>query len=81
MVFFDSANPGAVIEKYADPMYSIVQTLADDGITATEEGVAIPPAFINVKSEDTGRPQTVDNYIWAESNLNMRDSNGILTIQ
>ena len=40
-----------------------------------------PPAFINIKSEDTGRPQTVDNYIWAESNLNMRDSNGFLIVK
>lgn len=80
-VLFDSANPGASIEKYTDPMYSIIQALADDGITATEDGTPIPPAFINVKSEDTGRPQTVDNYIWAESNLNMRDSNGFLIVK
>lgn len=81
MAFFDSANPGATVEKYADPAYSIVQTLENDGITATEEGVAIPPAFLNIKSEDTGRPQTVDNYIWAESNLNMRDSNGFIIVR
>lgn len=81
MAFFDSANPGATIEKYADPSYSIIQALANDGITATEDGTAIPAAFINVKSEDTGRPQTIDNYIWAESNLNMRDSNGFLIVK
>lgn len=79
-VVMDTMNPGASIEKYADPTYSIVQSLANDGITATEDGTPILPAFINVKSEDTGRPQTVDNYIWAESNLNMRDSNGFLII-
>ena len=81
MAFFDSANPGAIIEKYADPTYSIIQSLADDGVTSTEDGTAIPAAFINVKSEDTGRPQTIDNYIWAESNLNMRDSNGFLIVK
>jgi hypothetical protein len=81
MAIFDSANPGATIEKYADPTYSIIQTLENDGITETEEGVAIPPAFINVKSEDTGRPQTVDNYIWAESNVNIKDSNGFLIVK
>ena len=81
MAFFDSANPGATIEKYADPQYSIIQTLANDGITTAEDGTPIPPAFINIKSEDTGRPQTVDNYVWAESNLNMRDSNGFLVVK
>lgn len=79
-IVFDSANPGATIEKYADPTYSVVQALADDGISTTEDGTPILPAFINVKEEDTGRPQTVDCYIWAESNLNMRDSNGFLAI-
>ena len=81
MAFFDSANPGATIEKYADPMYSIVQTLANDGITEAEDGTPILPAFINIKSEDTGRPQTVDNYIWAESQLNIKDSNGFLIVK
>lgn len=81
MAFFDSANPGATIEKYADPTYSIVQALANDGVTAAEDGTPIPAAFINIKSEDTGRPQTIDNYIWAESNLNMRDSNGFLIVK
>ena len=81
MAFFDANNPGATIEKYADPQYSIIQTLANDGITAAEDGTPIPAAFINIKSEDTGRPQTVDNYIWAESNLNMRDSNGFLIVK
>ena len=81
MAFFDSANPGASIEKYADPQYSIVQSLADDGITEAEDGTPILPAFINIKSEDTGRPQTIDNYIWAESNLNIRDSNGFLIVK
>ena len=80
-VIFDSMNPGATIEKYADPQYSIIQSLANDGVSTTEDGTPIPPAFINVKSEDIGRPQTVDNYIWAESNINMRDSNGFLIIQ
>ena len=80
-VIFDSMNPGATIEKYADPQYSIIQSLANDGVSTTQDGTPIPPAFINVKSEDIGRPQTVDNYIWAESNINMRDSNGFLVIQ
>ena len=81
MAFFDVNNPGATIEKYADPQYSIIQSLANEGITASEDGTPIPPAFINLKSEDTGRPQTIDNYIWAESNLNMRDSNGFLIVK
>lgn len=81
MAFFDANNPGGSIEKYADPDYSIIQSLADDGITVAEDGTPIPAAFINIKSEDTGRPQTVDNYIWAESNLNIKDSNGFLIVK
>lgn len=80
MAFFDSDNPGAVIEKFADPEYNIVQALAEDGVSATEDGTPIPPAFINLKEEETGRPQTVDYYLWVESNLNMRDSNGFLIV-
>jgi len=79
-VVFDSNNPGATIEKFADPDYSIVQALADDGVSTAEDGTPILPAFLNVKEEDIGRPQTIDCYIWAESNLNMRDSNGFLVI-
>ena len=81
MAFFDSANPGATIEKYADPEYNVVQALADDGLTATEDGTPILPGFVNVKEDKTGRPQTVDYYIWVESNLNMRDSNGFLIVK
>jgi len=81
--FFDVNNPGATIEKYADPEYSVVQTLADDNITeiATDNGtVPIPPAFLNISEVNPNRPQVVENYIWAESNVNMRDSNGFLII-
>ena len=81
MAFFDINNPGATIEKYVDPEYNIVQALANDDITETEDGTPIPPAFINVKEDKTGRPQTVDYYVWVESNLNMRDSNGFLIVK
>ena len=81
MAFFDSANPGATIEKYADPEYNIVQSLAEDGVTTAEDGTPIPAGFINVKEDKTGRPQTVDYYVWVESNLNMRDSNGFLIVK
>lgn len=80
-VIFDSLNPGATIEKYADPDYSIIQSLANDGITETEDGTPIPPAFLNIKEVYPNRPQVVENYIWAESNLNIRDSNGFLIIK
>ena len=81
MAFFDSNNPGATIEKYADPEYNVVQALINDGITESEDGTPIPQGFINVKEDETGRPQTVDYYVWAESNLNMRDSNGFLIVK
>ena len=80
MCFFDTANPGATIEKYADPDYSVIQALANDGITAAEDGTPIAPAFLNISEVRPNRPQTVENYIWAESNLNMRDSNGFLIV-
>ena len=80
-VLFDSANPGATIEKYADPKYSVIQTLANDGVTETEDGTPIPEAFLNIKEVTPNRPQVVENYIWAESNLNIRDSNGFLIIK
>ena len=80
-IIFDANNPGATIEKYADPQYSIVQAMANDGISAAEDGSPIPPAFLNVSEVRPNRPQVVENYIWAESNLNMRDSNGFLVIQ
>ena len=81
MCFMDRFNPGATIEKYADPDYSIIQTLENDGITETEDGTPIPKAFLNIKEVTPNRPQVIENYIWAESNLNMRDSNGFLIIQ
>lgn len=80
-VLFDSANPGATIEKYADPNYSVIQSLANDGVTETEDGTPIPPAFLNIKEVTPNRPQVVENYIWAESNLNIRDNNGFLIIK
>lgn len=80
-VLFDSANPGATIEKYADPKYSVIQSLANDGVTETEDGTPIPEAFLNIKEVTPNRPQVVENYIWAESNLNIRDSNGFLIIK
>ena len=80
MVFFDKLNPGASIEKYADPEYNILQSLADDGITMTEDGEVLPKGFINLKEAETNKPQVVEYYIWAESNLNIKNSNGFLTI-
>ena len=81
MAFFDANNPGATIEKYADPEYNVVQALLNDGISESEDGTPIPQGFINVKEDKTGRPQTVDYYVWVESNLNMRDSNGFLIVK
>ena len=81
MAFFDRVNPGATIEKYADPEYNVVQALINDGMTESEDGTPIPEGFINVEEDRTGRPQTVDYYVWAESNLNMRDSNGFLIVK
>ena len=77
---FDKNNPGASIQKYADPDYSVVQTLEDAGIDTTEEGDAIPKSFINVDIR-SGKPQAEEHYVWAESNLHMRDSNGFLIVR
>ena len=80
-ILFDAQNPGAVIEKYADPEYSIIQALANDEITETQDGTPIPPAFLNLSEVTPNRPQVVENYIWAESNINMQNSNGFLAIK
>lgn len=77
LILFDAYNPACTIEKYADPDYSVIQQLENEDISIAEAEF-IPPAFLNIKTEDTGRPQTIDNYIWAESNLNILNSNGIL---
>lgn len=78
---FDSFNPGANIQKYADPDYSIVQSLEDNGIDIpTEDGEPIPKAFMNVDVRSDKRPQNEEHYVWAEANLNMRDSNGFLIV-
>lgn len=79
-IIFDSFNPGGSIQKYADPDYSIVQSLENDGVTTTEDGEPIPKALINIKEDRTGRPQTVDYYVWVESNFNMNNSNGFLIV-
>lgn len=79
-IIFDKFNPGGSIQKYADPDYSIVQSLANDGVTTTEDGEPIPKALINIKEDKTGRPQTVDYYVWVESNFNMNNSNGFLIV-
>ena len=81
MCFFDILNPGATIEKYTDPEYSVIQQLADDGITETDDGEPIPKAFINISEVKPNRPQVVENYIWTESNLNMRNTNGFLIVK
>lgn len=77
LILFDGNNPAVTVEKYADPDYSVIQSLENDGVSVAEAGV-IPQAFLNLKAEDTGRPQTIDYYIWAEANLNVLNSNGIL---
>lgn len=79
-IIFDSFNPGGSIQKYADPDYSIVQSLMNDGVTTFEDGSPIPNALINIKEDKTGRPQTVDYYVWVESNFNMNNSNGFLIV-
>ena len=76
---FDGANPGGSIQKFADPNYSIVQTLENNGIDMTEDGEVIPKAFINIDVR-SNRPQTEEHYVWAESNLNINDANGFLII-
>lgn len=80
-IVFDINNPGAVIEKYVDPQYSVIQSLENDGLTTTEDGTVIPPAFLNISEVKPNRPQTIENYIWAESALNIQNEKGFLVIQ
>ncbi len=78
---FDQFNPGGSIQKFADPDYSIVQTLEDNGIDQTEEGEPIPKAFINLKVVTPEEPQIENYYVWAEANFNMENSNGFLVVK
>lgn len=80
-IAFDSFNPGGSIQKYADPDYSIIQSLENDGITETEDGEAIPKAFINVKVSTPEEPQVENYFVWAEANFNMENSNGFLIVK
>ena len=76
---FDSFNPGGSIQKFADPEYSIVQSLEDNGFDMTEDGDVLPKAFINIDVR-SNKPQSEEHYVWAESNLNINDANGFLII-
>lgn len=79
MVLFQEGNAGAVIEKFTDPNYSVIQQMADDGIR-TAEGEVIPQAFLNLSTVTPNRPQTRYYYIWAESAMNIFNSNGFLVV-
>ena len=76
----DMNNPTATIEKYADPNYSIIARLEQENELNNELAMELPQSFINVKMTEPDEPQRSYVYIWAESNVNILESNGIMYI-
>lgn len=79
-VVMDMNNPTATIEKYADPNYSVVAQLEQEPELNAEILMDLPDSFINVKMTEPDEPQRSYVYVWAESNVNIIDPNGIMYI-
>lgn len=79
-VVMDMNNPTATIEKYADPNYSVISSLESEPEMNKELLMQLPQSFINVKMTEPDEPQRSYVYVWAESNVNILESNGIMYI-
>lgn len=76
----DLNNPCASIEKFADPDYSIIAELEQEPEMNAELLMELPKSFINVKMTEPNEPQRSYIYVWAESNVNILEGNGIMFI-
>lgn len=79
-VVMDMNNPTATIEKYADPNYSIISSLESEPEMNNNLLMQLPQSFINVKMTEPDEPQRSYVYLWAESNVNILEPNGIMYI-
>ena len=76
----DFKSPTAVIQKYADPNYSIISALENDSennIMYGTDGTSLPQSFVNLKEVEPNEPQRKYYYMWVESGLQILEGNGI----
>ena len=76
----DMNNPTATVEKFADPNYSIIAQLEQEPEMNTELLMQLPSSFINIKMVEPNEPQRSYIYVFAESNVNILEPNGIMYI-
>lgn len=80
IVFADMGAQPAVIEKYANPRYSVIASLENESETGriyTDAGQIVPPSIINIKVADPDEPERTNYYLWAEIGLNILEPRGI----
>ena len=76
----DMNNPTATVEKFADPNYSVIAQLEQEPEMNTELLMQLPSSFINIKMVEPNEPQRSYIYVFAESNVNILEPNGIMYI-
>ena len=76
----DMNNPTATVEKFADPNYSIIAQLEQEPDMNSELLMQLPKSFINIKMIEPNEPQRSYIYVFAESNVNILEPNGIMYI-
>ena len=76
----DMNNPTATVEKFADPNYSVIAQLEQEPDMNAELLMELPKSFINIKMIEPNEPQRSYIYVFAESNVNILEPNGIMYI-
>lgn len=86
---FDRTVPAAIIEKYVDPQFSVLQAKIDsikdnDTISASKKQKQlslIPTPLVNVLKEDKlpNQPTMNQMSVWAELGVNVREPRSIIT--
>lgn len=76
----DMNNPTATVEKFADPKYSVIAQLEQEPDMNAELLMQLPKSFINIKMIEPNEPQRSYIYVFAESNVNILEPNGIMYI-
>lgn len=76
----DMNNPTATVEKFADPNYSVIAQLEQEPDMNAELLMQLPKSFINIKMIEPNEPQRSYIYVFAESNVNILEPNGIMYI-
>ena len=76
----DMNSPTATVEKFADPNYSVIAQLEQEPEMNAELLMELPKSFINIKMIEPNEPQRSYIYVFAESNVNILEPNGIMYI-